>query len=113
MLLCNRPRPRTRPRPRSLIWNWFGSGNAAWRGVAYNAGGRQEAPLQSRGRGRARERGRFGCGYAALERCRLGNPAKQTYHDPLDRELHRGEKIHVGRIFRFKEWLPVIEKIAL
>jgi hypothetical protein len=46
MLLCNRPRPRTRPRPRSLIWNWFGSGSAAWRGVAYNAGGRQEAPLQ-------------------------------------------------------------------
>ena len=41
MLLCNRPRPR------SLIWNRFGSGNAAWRGVAYNAqGGGQAAPLQ-------------------------------------------------------------------
>ena len=43
----------------------------------------------------------------------LGNPAKQAYHDPLDREFHSREKICVGRIFRFKEWLPVIEKIAL
>jgi len=56
MLLCNRPRPRTRPR--SLIWNRFGSGNAAWRAL--------HTTPKSRGRGRVRERGRFGCGYAAL-----------------------------------------------
>ena len=43
----------------------------------------------------------------------LGNPAKQAYHDPLDREFRSREKICVGRIFGFKEWLPVIEKIAL
>ena len=38
-----------------------------WRGGALltTPGGRQAAPLQ-RGRGRVRERGRFGCGYVAL-----------------------------------------------